>query len=123
MTQSPIKRTNVEGTCLWCGEKLRHRYNTEWEHYQLDPSTFKSKCCDAPVVKPWGGLYYCSNDDCDKVQTLTRKRVKSRTQLSDKPGGYGDGFFCTLNCGHSFAVAAANNGYRFVPTKESNNDG
>lgn len=31
---------------------------------------------------------------------------------TDRPGPYGDGFFCTLRCGHKFAVAAARHGYR-----------
>jgi hypothetical protein len=63
-------------------------------------------------------MWRCDNEDCDRVQDIHRKRVKSRERWHSKPGPYGDGFFCTLNCGHDFAVAAAKNGFRLKPYKE-----
>lgn len=39
-------------------------------------------------------------------------------QRNEKPGDYGDGFFCGLRCAYQFAVNAAKLDFRFKP-KES----
>lgn len=46
-----------------------------------------------------------------------RKKVVHRTYRYDKPGDYGDGHFCGLRCGWSFAVSAANSGVTLKPKR------
>ena len=61
-------------------------------------------------------VFRCS--ECEPDEPAPRgwqeRSVVSRQRYFDKPGPYGDGFFCSLTCGHRFAVAAANAGYRLV---------
>lgn len=73
--------TGIEGTCLWCGRKLRQKWTWDWNKAGHD------------VIK------------------------ESRRKRYDKPGDYGDGFFCGLRCGYDFGVSMAGFGRRVVPGK------
>lgn len=42
------------------------------------------------------------------------KSKRNRRKMYEKPGPYGDGYFCSLTCGHRFAVVLASNGRRVV---------
>lgn len=121
-------RTNQEGTCLWCGKRLVHACRTEWENTDKRVAA----CCPYCEVKPVKGEpddpedfdedYHIPGWKCPQcgrpVGDRKVRKVKSRRRFWDKPGYAGSGYFCTLRCGHDFAVAAARNGYRFKPEEE-----
>lgn len=94
-------RTNAPGTCLWCGKKLRQKYDSKYEHYNRS----RSLCCKAPVIDG----HTC--EGCGNYVDSGRRLV-SRTKVHERLGDYGDGAFCTLRCGYMFGVAAAKNGFR-----------
>lgn len=44
--------------------------------------------------------------ESDKANpTYREERYRGATVLATKPGGYQDGFFCSLRCGYQWAVA------------------
>lgn len=91
MTQR-IKRTNVEGTCLWCGKKLIGNYHFEDQE---------------------------RHDRVVTVNDYGEERQETRSTWRPKPGakpqGYGyrsQGYFCTLTHAWRFALAVAKGGVR-----------
>ncbi len=106
--------TNEEGTCLWCGRKLRREHATKMESTEerLTPKEcFEcgGKEWKSPSVPDEG--FECRGCDCEQFGRRKYK-VKSRKPIYDKPGSYGDGYFCGLRCGFQFGVAFAGSGRR-----------
>jgi hypothetical protein len=121
---SSFNPSNEEGTCLWCGKKLIFFCHTEWENTGKEgPDTCHYCDCKAEKGEPDPDEYeegfHFPGYRCPKCHrpVIPRKirKVASRRRFWDKPGYAGSGYFCTLRCGHSFAVDAARNGYRFKP--------
>lgn len=116
-TKAKPKRSNKPGTCLWCGKKLTYVTHTTWER-STRPATAKE-------IERWeeglgGNNIFVDRDlstrDGSNDKILARiKKVKERVRIYDKPGAYGDGFFCSMRHAQDFAVGAALNGSRFVP--------
>lgn len=112
--------TNKPGTCLWCGRKLRQKYNTTFVRTEEKPRHCNVKVgdhiygpsttCKAPIddkSAPW----HCTAGH----SVSSPRKIAERTKRYEKPGDYGDGHFCGLNCGYSFGKAIADNGRRLVP--------
>jgi hypothetical protein len=87
--------TNAEGTCLWCGRKLRV--------FLLDRKARHSV----------SHLYTEASQRQD--QERERERIERVAEHGPRRGDYGDGFFCGLRCGYRFGVAFAGNGRRLQP--------
>lgn len=115
--------TNEPDTCLWCGRKLRRSSYTEWITTDKTPKrcTFRMgmyrdlETCGDTEFRRDGIGWRCKAHDhyVPPVKTL-----KTRTPNHDKPGDYGDGFFCGLRCGYMFGRALANGGDRLKPKGE-----
>lgn len=108
MAKPKPKRSNKPGTCLWCGKKLIYRTHTTWDRSSRPATARESERYESGIGRAnfhWRGdtLY------------ISVKKVKERYRLYDKPGAYGDGFFCSMTHAQYFAIAAANSGFRFVP--------
>lgn len=87
--------SNEEGTCLWCGEKLRPNYS------RGDRIEGKPKRID--------GEQYGVEDYTIPTWKYINKRIL----------GYGlenNGFFCTLFCSKQFGTALARMGRRLEKT-------
>jgi hypothetical protein len=108
-TKPKPKRSNKPGTCLWCGKKLVYKTITTWERSQR-PATPK----EIERLKNSGRSNHNAYWNGDTLYVTVRK-VKERTRLYNKPGAYGDGFFCTMGHAQLFAISAATTGFRFVP--------
>lgn len=78
----PFAATNEDGTCLWCGRKLRFRSRHDPAVSQAEQMARRLRGDEAAVIR------------------------------SEKPGDYEDGFFCGLRCAYSFAEALAGHGRR-----------
>ena len=129
MTQ-PYGTTNEVDTCLWCGRKLRQQYNTTWKILD-DWNKPTRPCCKGFGYEhrsdeerraghnneSWY-RWRCTNPKCGAFNNGSSKRkLTSRKKTFDKPGGYGDGYFCGHECSHEFAVVLANNGRRLKPAE------
>ena len=79
----PFGYEGKPGTCLWCGRKLRR----------------KTYPPDKPKGMGWAEWH-------------ASPESKQRVPAYDKPGDYGDGFFCGLRCAYDFAVRLAELGRR-----------
>lgn len=108
-----------KASCNWCGDFLtiardvRYGVNPEKPPtaclHLLNPFT-KTSCghkkfvkVSAPGMPPWA----CAN--C-KTPSPGR-RVKTRNKkLHNKPGPYGNGFFCSIECAFMFAIIVAQTG-------------
>jgi len=122
-------------TCIWCGRKLVYRCETIFEDTdKWRPPTACYKCPHGdiydtappaprntwePAVDPENPLLkgFFLHKPCGEITqgSRVRKAVK-RERIGS--GGYSDqGYFCSATCGWRFAVAAAENGYRFEPKK------
>jgi len=120
-----MSRSNKEGTCLWCGKKLVYFCHTEFENTDKIAPACCPRCDRKPVKgdpdprefdEDFGHLPGWKCPECEgPVFSRKVRRVASRERIWKKPGYRGTGLFCTLNCAHKFAVAAARNGYRFEP--------
>lgn len=106
--------------CLWCGKKLRVARGQQGELVPAEGFRPPYKCygCASREVE-WlkldqeehgHPLYECLR--CKHVQRGERKMKRTPPDADAKLGAYGDGFFCSLSCGFSFAVAAASKGVR-----------
>ena len=103
--------TNIYGTCLWCGVKLIYVTHVKRKN-EVDPKKPPRQChcgcerfnCDEPTEK-----WYCTDCGFGHDGRVT-KRIVSREIIFDKPGAYGDGYFCTMSCAQAFAISAAERG-------------
>lgn len=111
----PCGATGEPGTCKWCGRKLRQQFYTKYEHVQRT----KSLCCKAEITEDEFGTTVCGK--CSKYTSRFKKRLVSSKKRFDKPGSYGDGHFCGLNCGYLFGVVLADSGREVRPTKKQKN--
>lgn len=75
--------TNKPDTCVWCGQKLR----------------WKTHGVSKPIDMPW-------------EEWWKHPDSKVNERRYDKPGDYGDGFFCGLRCGYMFGERLAQLGRR-----------
>lgn len=100
--------TNAPGSCLWCGRKLRFKHRVERQPVERTDT----KCCRAG----WDLVGCCLN--CGQYAYRSEYKAVSRTRMHDKPGPYGDGFFCSLYHGYLFAVALARGGRRLTSAAE-----
>lgn len=109
--------------CINCGRRLSRVAHTEFE--DTDKWRSRRKTCnyilcfedrECGALIEWEPEHGCAAGKCSRCEALYSdkrvRRVKSRTYRYDKPGPYGDGFFCSLSCGHVFGVAAAKAGVR-----------
>jgi hypothetical protein len=102
-------------TCLYCNKKLRQKYHTTWKHTDKKPhacggiindGTWESKRCGGKEFKRIAsGNWQCQK--CYRWETTGRKQVETRVPAYDKPGDYGDGFFCNKKHGYRFALRVA----------------
>lgn len=122
------KRTNADGTCLWCGRRLGWECDTKTaavdrrlprcpDHGDIRTGPTVAQLREAgdstprcPVALDPEGRYRCG-----LPLELTRRRIIERRRLHEKPGLRGEGHFCTGACSAAFGRAAARNGYRFKP--------
>lgn len=108
--------------CLYCDKPLVFKCDTKWQKNPVPPCP---DCGGEQHVQ--GASYYRGVGEgerklycnaCDALHDLPKgwkeRTVASRERYRDKPGPYGDGFFCSLTCGYRFGVAAAKAGYRLV---------
>jgi hypothetical protein len=112
--------------CLFCDKPLSFRCHTEWEDTPIPPCDHcggRRYVCHEQVLNPTTAhnedgrkVFRCSNCEPDEpvLKGWKARTVKSRKRWHDKPGPYGDGFFCSLTCGYRFGVAAAKAGYRLA---------
>jgi hypothetical protein len=107
-TKAKPKRSNKPDTCLWCGKKLVYKTHTTWERSSRPATEKEEERYESGRGR--AGFYWQ-----DDTLYVTVKKVKERRRLYDKPGAYGDGFFCNMRHAQDFAIAAAMNGFRFVP--------
>lgn len=115
MAHSVYGPTNVPGSCLWCGRKLRWVTDFTKEPTDKMPahcagSTYQPYPCKLPLTQDGRG-WKCAEGHYTRAVT----RVTERKRRYDQPGPRGNGFFCTGRCGEKFGWAAARNGYRFAP--------
>ena len=109
----PFGATNLPGTCLWCGLKLRPVYDTKRE-----PAPFRrqKKCgiCEYPQVYTDldAGTYECSSCKCT-LRLQLRYRIVSRTIVRDAPP-----HFHAPSCAEMFGRSAARDGVRMGPAKK-----
>jgi hypothetical protein len=89
MAWHEFNASNQEGTCLWCGRRLRT--------YMLDrqPQDAKAARHDQLFNTTEGGRKLIAQIDAVRQRDNPRK------------GDYGDGFFCGLRCAYQFAVRFA----------------
>lgn len=88
--------SNEEGTCLWCGDKLKPVY-TMGDRIEGPRRLVKGR------------------DGYDSYTAPTYRYINKRLL------GYGwerNGYFCTLRCGEAFGVAYAKMGRRLLPKKK-----
>jgi hypothetical protein len=112
----PFNYCGRQLTCLWCGEKLRQRYEYEggWgAPFQKAQEEIASR----------KDLEYFWNDteETHREKERERNRIKRRWQrtLRRPTGRYGydgAGFFCTGECAKNWAHAYALRGHRLVKT-------
>ncbi len=125
----PFGPSNKKGTCLWCGLRLRWKYDTKHAYIRKWNQPTECYYCSAGKEATWTPIegepdrFTCDNCDND-MQGRQKRKVVSRTKRKgyEKPGDYGDGHFCGLRCAYDFAVAVANNGRRLNPTPEHRED-
>lgn len=118
--------TNEPGTCLWCGRKLRWRGETKYEDTDKKPTQCTRTSYEAGVYdrETCGDRNIAMTSDgwkCGKGHYLNPvRRVVAHKKATEKPGDYGDGFFCGLRCAYKFAVVLARSGQRLkvAPKKE-----
>lgn len=112
--------SNEPDTCLWCGDRLRHSYDTVKEQTgkRAAPAGECYSCMGHEYKRigpdDWDQPFACASCGTPYYGRKV-ERIVSRTQRSEKPGAYADGYFCTGVCARYFATAAARNGYRFQP--------
>lgn len=92
----PFNASNKPDTCLWCGNKLRHRQISK------DMTVGEAKAQGYKVAD----LFARGGDDAKASVVVGHE---------ERGGDYADGHFCGLRCGYRFGVAMANNGRRFEP--------
>lgn len=120
------KRTNADGTCLWCGRRLGWACDTKTERADLKwpkcPTHGELREKLVFVMRQSGeDRHYCPRIvgdyglKCGESLVMTKRRVVSRVRRHEKPGLRGEGHFCTGACSAAFGRAAARNGYRFKP--------
>jgi hypothetical protein len=111
-----------------CERALSFRCDTKWERQPVPPCP---ECGgEQYVARTTTGVGYeavpgprklhcngCGGEH-DVPRGWSERKIVSRAPYRDKPGPYGDGFFCSLNCGYRFAIAAAKAGYRLVKKGE-----
>jgi DNA-directed RNA polymerase subunit RPC12/RpoP len=110
-------------TCLWCGRKLRHMFDTLTEP---TGKTIAPRACFQCGAGPKhfereedGELFRCTQCGCRSMHGGTQRRVVSRKQISKHPGyPSAKGHFCSLSCGLAFGVTFAEFGRRLEPKKE-----
>lgn len=110
--------------CLYCDKPLSFRCDTKYEKQPVPPCP---ECGGEQYVAssthgigyeavPGPRVLHCNS--CAGKHSVPRgwreRKVVSRERYRDKPGPYGDGFFCSLTCGYRFGVASARAGYRLV---------
>ena len=119
LRRSTFAPTLAKASCNWCGDYLtiardvRYGVNPEKPPvaclHLLNPFT-KTVCGHRKFVKvatpgmpPWG---------CAKCKTPSPgRKVKTRNKkLHAKPGPYGNGFFCSIECAFMFAIIVAQTG-------------
>lgn len=91
--------SNEPDTCLWCGNKLRHRI------IYKDMTVGEAKA---------------QGHDLDKRRLALGDNwpISLAVGHEELGGDYVDGFFCGLRCGYMFGEAMAKNGKRFDPKAE-----
>lgn len=109
--------SNLPGTCLWCGRKLRMTYSTVWKRVLVTVKRCP-KCNGRRLLQTCEGAgYYCS--DCQEYTAKgSRRQVVSRIPVYDKPGLGGTGLFDTGICEADFGRNAARLGFRLHPARE-----
>ena len=91
----PYGASNQPDTCVWCGNKLRHKIKDWHEERTQIP---------IPEEQQW---------DPD---VTTRTHVRNVTdRRAEKGGDYEDGLFCGLRCGYMFGVRMGELGRRLAP--------
>lgn len=123
MTSRPFGATGKPGTCWWCGHKLRRKAYSKWGKSDKPP---KGKCgygkhdYTLEGSKCESSVYVKSKDnrsgwECEEGHYRDPVRILlERTYRYDKPGDYGDGFFCGQTCGYRFGVRIAQLGTKLV---------
>jgi len=107
--------------CLWCGKKLYFKTHTKYEDTDQWKPPLRCYDCtrelyaEAPKRKfeatEEPHVFRCT--ECGEESTGDKvRRVVSRKRLYEGRGPYGDGYFCSLRCGHSFGEACADAGMR-----------
>lgn len=120
----PFNASNKPGTCLWCGRKLPRPAHTTYEDTDKPPK----RCGHWPPdyygsrkVEPCGSREFTRDKPgwrCENGHYLeARRKLRSRTYVYEKPGAYGDGFFCGQSCGYAFGRVLADHGRRLQPKK------
>lgn len=119
----PFGYKGEKGTCLWCGDKLRHRYETEWADTgkvaPVQSECFSCEHTEFNKVRENSDTYpfECKRCGCEMPKRSVKK-VKSRKRVSKYPGYYlGQGHFCTLSCGFKFGESFAKMGRRLMNTE------
>ncbi len=115
MSWRAFSATNEPDTCLWCGLKLRKPNNVKSEREYFTPTHCQE--CKSKNVQADGKYFFCG--DCQRDVACYRQKITEKTARYDKPGGYGDGFFCGLRCGYQWAVRFAELGKRLVNTERA----
>jgi len=113
-------RTNEPRTCLWCGDILRPKYESQSD------TSFRAR---VRAVYPPGyeTMYplpqpnYWETEHPETGEMITGKTRSAVLKQIEKPkllvgyGDYGDNAFCGLRCGYSFGVSFAALGKRLTP--------
>lgn len=114
----------MSATCLMCGKRLSFLCDTKWQATPVPPcpecggnryvareQTFNR---DLARNEDGGKVFRCSHCEPDEPvpKGWKERTIVSRERYRDRPGPYGDGCFCSLNCGYRFGVASARAGYR-----------
>ena len=108
-------------TCLWCGRKLRHQYDTKRKPGRLRKP---KRCahCGCTGLMPLDDEYNAFEcPGCHAWIHADRVRhVVSRTQVSKYPGdSRSKGHFCSLRCGFWFGETLAEHGRRLTKGGET----
>ena len=91
----PFGATNAPDTCLWCGNKLRHK---------VTESHYEEIRVEVPEELRW-----------DPAVTHRKQSKSVADKRAEKGGDYQDGFFCGLRCGYQFGERLAQLGRRLNP--------
>lgn len=117
-----FEATNHKGTCLWCGEKLRHECRIDYDYNNVLRKS--SPCCGADVIvrTPEGEDHSYNSGECAQCghrfnPTKLHRTIVNKTPIFDAPGYMGNGQFCTLRCGYQFGLCCARSGERLVLSK------